>query len=288
MGFSRHNCFQTILWPAIALLLLGMNPGISADQVKFEQTWRIEQIFKSPESVIYDSKRNVLYVSNVNGYERNGKGFLSKLSPQGDVLDLAWLTGINAPTGMGILDDKLYVANYDELLVVDLETEKIIARYSGPNAVPQINDVAISPEGQVFVSASRIAAIYKLEDGRLNVLIQDNENLRDANGLLFEGNSLVSAAWNLRKIDLDTLEITEINTSKKLEDMDGISADGRGGYFISPIGNHWIFHLDSNGKVRVVHKPGIYIADFVFVEELQTIFAAGGNNSVSAFKLVRK
>ena len=44
--------------------------------------------FQQPESIVFDSKNNVLYVSNINGKptEKNGTGYISKVSPDGKIL----------------------------------------------------------------------------------------------------------------------------------------------------------------------------------------------------------
>ncbi len=69
---------------------------------KLEKLWETDSIFKIPESVLYDAQANVLYVSNIDGASgaKDGRGHISKLSPDGKVIDLHWLTGLHAPKGM--------------------------------------------------------------------------------------------------------------------------------------------------------------------------------------------
>ena len=72
-------------------------------------TWSTDSVLKVPESVCYDVTEDILYVSNIEGKptEKDGKGFISKVSPEGEVLDLKWVTGIDAPKGMGVYQGKL-------------------------------------------------------------------------------------------------------------------------------------------------------------------------------------
>ena len=87
----------------ILLITITLTSSVSADAEKFNKIWEIDG-FKNPESVIYDKTTNALYVSNVNGsaIEKDGDGFISKVSLEGEILELRWLTGLNAPKGLAI------------------------------------------------------------------------------------------------------------------------------------------------------------------------------------------
>ena len=71
--------------------------------------------FATPESVLHDEIADVYLVSNINGHplQPDGNGFISQLSPTGEVLDLKWIDGetegveLNAPKGMAIVGDVL-------------------------------------------------------------------------------------------------------------------------------------------------------------------------------------
>ena len=63
---------------------------------------------KNPESVIYSPKQDILFVSNIDGKpnEKDQKGFISKVSPSnGNIIELSWITGLNAPKGMAIYNN---------------------------------------------------------------------------------------------------------------------------------------------------------------------------------------
>ena len=61
----------------------------------------------TPESVEYYAKEDVYLVTNINGspFAADGNGFISKLKPDGSVVDLKWIDGtkpgvtLNAPKG---------------------------------------------------------------------------------------------------------------------------------------------------------------------------------------------
>ena len=66
---------------SVLLIFLSYIPASQSEEVKLEKVWETEAIYKLPESVIYDEKRDVLYVSNINehGFKHLGNGFISKV-----------------------------------------------------------------------------------------------------------------------------------------------------------------------------------------------------------------
>ncbi len=81
--------------------------------------------FKTPESVYYDSKREVLYVANMNRIDEGETGFISKLATDGSVLELEWIKGLKEPRGMGVYNDLLFAVDSDRLLIIDIENSTI-------------------------------------------------------------------------------------------------------------------------------------------------------------------
>ncbi len=179
----------------VYLLFLQLVISVFLSQVLLAQQvnklWSVHNIFKMPESAAYDVKRKQIYVSNVNGYAKDGNGFISRVSADGEELELSWLTGLNSPTGMSIYDNKLYVADYDALVIIEISKREIVAQIQAPDIKPSLNDVAISKTGQVFVSGSSSASIYMLKDNQLKVWKHDKHLLENANGLLVEENRLI-------------------------------------------------------------------------------------------------
>ena len=139
-----------------------MVSGAAAAEAVVRHLWTVEDGLFEPESVALDEERGVIYVSNVVGYGRNGKGYISRLSMSGRMIDEKWIEGLDAPTGMALHGDKLYFADYDHLKVVDVTTRDIIQNYKAPDENPCLNDVAVANNGTVYVSASCRNAVYRL------------------------------------------------------------------------------------------------------------------------------
>lgn len=123
--------------------------------------------FATPESVLHERVGDVYLVSNINGapVEKDGNGFISKLSPEGDVLELRWIDGaadgvtLNAPKGMAIDDELLYVADIDCVRLFELETGAPAGEVCPPGAT-FLNDVAPHPEAGVLVTDSGLDATF--------------------------------------------------------------------------------------------------------------------------------
>jgi len=207
--------------------------------------WQTERVLKVPESVLYDASQNCLFVSNVNGNptEKNGKGFISKISPDGKVIDLKFATGLNAPKGMAIYQNKLYVSDIDRLAEISLTNPKKIKFYEAPKA-QFLNDVAISKNGVVYVSDSGTGRIYKLENGVFGIWGKVAP-LAGPNGLLCEkGHLLIGTNDGIFSADPVSGKIEKLVSLSG--GIDGLKAIGNGKYIVS----------DWKGKVQVVSATG--------------------------------
>ena len=60
MAFGLRRCEQ------ILLMVLSLNVSV-AQAVTLELVWDTGAVFQTPESVVYDAKRERLYVSNIQG-----------------------------------------------------------------------------------------------------------------------------------------------------------------------------------------------------------------------------
>ena len=99
----------------------------NAQKHSLQKIWETDSIVAVPESVLPDIKKNILYVSLVDGggWDADGKGGVGKLAPNGTNYDSTWITGLNAPKGMGIYGDRLFVADINTVAVIDVKNGKI-------------------------------------------------------------------------------------------------------------------------------------------------------------------
>jgi len=112
-----------------------------------------------PESVLFDETADVYLVSNVNGHplEKDGNGFISRVSPTGEILDLTWIDGaadgvtLNAPKGLAIVDDILYVTDIDVVRLFNRETGAPVGEIVLDGAT-FLNDLAPASDGGLYLT----------------------------------------------------------------------------------------------------------------------------------------
>jgi hypothetical protein len=99
-----------------------------------------------------------LYATNIDGTDpwgKDGKGSVAKVGLDGKVIATEWVSGLNAPKGMGLYKGKLYVADLNELVVIDIAGGKIDKRIAVTGA-EGLNDVSVSKGGTIYVSDSKL------------------------------------------------------------------------------------------------------------------------------------
>lgn len=177
---------------ATSLILLVSCVSFLTAAPKLVEKWSTGPVFEVPESVCLDPDRKLVYVSNIAGSpsEQDGNGFISKVSLDGEVLELKWVTGLNAPKGMAIQGRFLYVTDINVLVRIELETGKILNRYPAEDAL-FLNDVAADQKGNVITgdSAENSTTLYILRNDRLHVW-RTGEPVDRPNGLSFFGDYL--------------------------------------------------------------------------------------------------
>ncbi len=115
--------------------------------------------FATPESVLHDEIADVYLVSNINGHplQPDGNGFISRLSPTGEVLDLKWIDGeadgvtLHAPKGMAIVGDVFYVTDITVVRKFDRTTGEPLGEITIEGA-SMLNDLAPASDGGVYLT----------------------------------------------------------------------------------------------------------------------------------------
>ena len=128
----------------------------NAQKHSLQKLWETDSIVNEPESVLADVNKNVLYVSLIQGggWDADGEGGVGKLNPNGKGYDSTWITGLNAPKGLGIFGNRLYVADISNVVVIDIKNNKVQKKIAIDSA-EELNDITISDKGIVYVSDSK-------------------------------------------------------------------------------------------------------------------------------------
>ncbi len=154
--------------------------------------WSLATGFALPESAYHDPASNAVFVSSINGdlLAKDGNGYISRLTPDGTVVDMKWATGLNGPKGMRSVGGTLWVSDIDDVVAVDIASGTITARVRVEGAT-FLNDLATAPDGTVYVSDSQGSRIYAVKDGTSSVFVEGADIVQQPNGLLVDGNRLI-------------------------------------------------------------------------------------------------
>lgn len=211
--------------------------------------------FSHPESVVYDEVNEIYYVSNI-GEKEKGDGFISKVSAEGEILELNWIPGLNDPKGLLVLDTLLYVTDVTELVEMSIKDGKILNRYAVEGA-GSLNDIAEGEDGEIYFSDLKNSSIYKKEKlGGISQWLNSNE-LNSPNGLLLGKEKIFVASWgedqdgDFLKVDINTREIEKI-TTKGIGNLDGIQAVDENSFYVSDWATGKIYKIDVTGNTSEI------------------------------------
>ncbi len=228
--------------------------------------------FATPESVEYYAAEDVYLVTNINGspLEADGNGYISKISPDGRVIDLKWIDGtkqgtrLNAPKGAAIDGKILYVADLDEVHLFELPGGKQIGsiKIEGSSFLNGItpgggNSVYVTDSGLMggeggFVPSGTDAVYQVMANGKYKTIVKDMDMGRP-NGILNHGNDFTIVTFGSGEIYL----LDKMGGRKSMPTPPGGALDGLlrmddESYLISSWGGSAIYRLDKHGIYSTV------------------------------------
>jgi hypothetical protein len=154
--------------------------------------WTIAADLNAPESAYYDAGSKSVFVSSINGQiaEKDGNGYISRLSADGKVINAKWATGLNAPKGLRSIGGTLWVSDIDEVVGIEIASGRI-ASHVPVEGARFLNDLATAPDGTIYVSDSQAFRIYAVKDGKASVFVEGEDAIETPNGVLVDGNRLI-------------------------------------------------------------------------------------------------
>lgn len=253
------------------------------------KVWETDSTLQTPESVIYDEFREVLYVSNINAVPPTAKdndGYISIISTDGEIIEREWVTEISAPKGMGIVDSSLFVTNIDEIVEIDIPSGVIIARYPIEGGA-FLNDISVTNDEEIYISDTGTNTIHILNNGDVRTWLNDS-TLVGPNGLLHQGSHIMVASYfgdEFSRIDINT-KMREV-ISDSIPGGDGIVAYEEH-YFVSNWNGevHFVDNLGNRTLVLDTKAQELNAADICYLPEkklllIPTFFG----NTVAAYEV---
>jgi sugar lactone lactonase YvrE len=187
---------------------------------------------EQPESAHWDSKTDAWYVSNTAG------GYVSKIGPDGVVIEQQWLEDLHGPYGVTTHKGDLYVSDTDRVVIADLKTGKVEADI--PVEASMMNDIAVDKRGDVYFSDTCGDIVFRIRKGASKAEPFVELPNEGPNGLAFTGNQMIVAGLGalpgvcgdptgvggrVLSVDMKTKEVTPV--SGKLGALDGVVVDGK-------------------------------------------------------------
>lgn len=222
---------------------------LSTENYKLVEKWESDSLLKVPESVLLDKDNDILYVSNVDGldpWKADRKGSIAKLDLNGKIISAEWISGMDAPKGMGMHQNKLYVADLSVIRVIDVKNGKIEKSIPIKTATG-LNDITIAENGDIYVTDYLAKKLYRLKDEKAELIA---ENLKQPNGVLYHNNDLyVLDGKGMYKLgDNNTLELI-------VDGMEG-GVDGivhvKGDEFIVSCWEGALWHVTKDGAKHLL------------------------------------
>lgn len=263
---------------AAAITCAVSDQGLAAPLV---EAWRVAGL-ANPYSAQFDPNRNVVFVSNLAGepLAKDGNGFIARIGFKGAMLEPDWVTGLDAPKGMATLGDRLYVADIDQLVAIELATGDVLERLPIPGARDLSDVYAAQRSGRVFVSDRLTDTIWVLQDGRLEVFAQGPE-LRGPTGLrVNEGRLVVAGAGHaaadgkaaepgrLSAVNLEDSRIWTLGEGGLEGTLEGLQAIEDEGWYVTDPETGTLYRVDQEGRVVEETALGKGAADLAYLDEL--------------------
>src|SRR5215204_6359033 len=139
---------------------LGDSAGVYEQQsIMFRKVGQTPNL-QGPESARYDRDLDIGFVSNVNGtaIQKDNNGYISRLRPDGAPYSLKFIEGgkkgvtLNAPKGLAINGDTLWVADIDVARAFNKRTGELIANVGIKGRARFLNGAAVGPDGAVYMT----------------------------------------------------------------------------------------------------------------------------------------
>lgn len=263
--------------------------AICANSQKLVKLWETKPVLKTPESAIFHKESGKIFVSNISGeawaYDKDG--FLSILDKDGNIENLKWVVNFDAPKGMGIVGDNLYVADINKIRVVSISKGAIIEEFEIEEAY-NLNDIAVSDDGIVYVSDSHTPVIYELINGKVTKWYS-NKSMEMINGLDWDSQGLVVLEMKNGKMSHVTNKKHHRHIVDNLHNADGVVTIGQDEYLVS----NWegvIYHVKDKVVKELINtsKEKVNAADICYIPGKNILLVPTfHNNKVVAYKLTR-
>ena len=186
------------------------------------------------------------------------------------------------------------------MLAIDTGSGKIVTRHYLPES-KMLNDISVSPSGNVFVSDFMGKSIYKLVNGKFKIWFASSK-LDFPNGIWATNNYLYIGTWgknpdaqfktespgSLKRVSMrKPVAIENVGNGKPVANIDGVEAY-KGGWLITDHMAGKLVHLSKKGKVvsKLALRMGASDHAYVASQNL-VVVPMMMDNTVEAYRIKR-
>lgn len=146
----------------IKVVFLG---SLMASSIAQAQTIKTVKGFHHPESVVAEGRN--LYVADIGKAltpdAKDGDGKILKLDSKGVILDSTFVKEkLNAPKGLAIYKDILYLTDIDRIVAVDVKSGSALYQIDMSKDAHFLNDIAVWDANTLYVSATDTHKLFKV------------------------------------------------------------------------------------------------------------------------------
>jgi hypothetical protein len=226
--------------------------------------------FTGSEAARYDDRRDEYLVSNLGAAPATNDGFISRVSPDGGVVELKWIEGgrngatLIDPLGIFLHGDRLYVADVGAVRVFDRATGAPRGAIEIPDAV-RLNDIAAAKDGTLYVSDSGSddapGAIYRITpQGQVSAFVARDAALERVNGIaVMPDGHIVHGGRGVNLVVRTPAGAIVREHTLPTGRIDGIVATSDGGLLVASQDGHAVYKLAPGGAKPVAVAQDIPI-----------------------------
>lgn len=238
--------------------------------------------FQTPESVLYDEGEDYYYVSNINGspFGQDDNGYISRINAETREVEAKWIDGadpdtvLNAPKGMAIVGDELWVTDIGVIRRFNRKTREAgrpipIAGATFLNDLASsgtdvyVSDSGLQPDGENFAPSGTDAVYRVSQDGSFEAIARGSD-LNRPNGLAVEGNDIWAVTFGAAELyRIENGTKSDVRTLPQ-GSLDGLVRLGDGTFLVSSWDANAVYQSRPDGSFQPVVEGVTSPADIGF------------------------
>jgi hypothetical protein len=242
--------------------------------------------YSYPESVAADTETGDVYVSIFTG-EKGGSVIKISQTLMDPITEI--ISGLANPTGIIVVDEKLFITCRGHILVVDKKNGQFIERILVKGS-KFLNDISADEKRRLYITDSEASIVFRIENGTIEEWL-DSSTVSKPNAIDYsEGKIFIgcSGSSEIISVDTETKESTFITRIHENAIIDGLKVLKDGAILI---GDHagYLYLLEKSGNLRLLlntYSAGLRLADFDFIKEGGFLIIPGlYSNYIGVFQL---